>query len=96
MGAFVMTKETDNKKTVATSDNKDTQQQNQPEEDERQGLNGYRKTDLDLEIEQELREMMKTGENETKNDYKKFKVFSLISTLVIVILAIIRFVHKMM
>ncbi|HDJ3610416.1 TPA: hypothetical protein PQB13_002679, partial [Staphylococcus aureus] len=56
-----MTKETDNKKTVATSDNKDTQQQNQPEEDERQGLNGYRKTDLDLEIEQELREMMKTG-----------------------------------
>ncbi len=31
-----------------------------------------------------------------KNDYKKFKVFSLISTLVIVILAIIRFVHKMM
>ena len=57
-----MTKETDNKKTVATSDNKDTQQQNQPEEDERQGLNGYRKTDLDLEIEQELREMMKTGE----------------------------------
>ncbi|MEZ2083396.1 hypothetical protein QUD30_06800, partial [Staphylococcus aureus] len=28
-------------------------------------------------------------------DYKKFKVFSLISTLVIVILAIIRFVHKM-
>ena len=32
-----MTKETDNKKTVATSDNKDTQQQNQPEEDERQG-----------------------------------------------------------
>ena len=87
-----MTKETDNKKTVATSDNKDTQQQNQPEEDERQGLNGYRKTDLDLEIEQELREMMKTGENETK----KFKVFSLISTLVIVILAIIRFVHKMM
>ncbi|HHO5491585.1 TPA: hypothetical protein ACRVDV_001457 [Staphylococcus aureus] len=91
-----MTKETDNKKTVATSDNKDTQQQNQPEEDERQGLNGYRKTDLDLEIEQELREMMKTGENETQNDYKKFKVFSLISTLVIVILAIIRFVHKMM
>ncbi|HEI8122047.1 TPA: hypothetical protein SLA27_002025 [Staphylococcus aureus] len=90
-----MTKETDNKKTVATSDNKDTQQQNQPEEDERQGLNGYRKTDLDLEIEQELREMMKTGENETKNDYKKFKVFSLISTLIIVILAIIRFVHKM-
>lgn len=91
-----MTKETDNKKTVATSDNKDTQQQNQPEEDERQGLNGYRKTDLDLEIEQELREMMKTGENETENDYKKFKVFSLISTLIIVILAIIRFVHKMM
>ena len=89
-----MTKETDNK-TVATSDNKDTQQQNQPEEDERQGLNGYRKTDLDLEIEQELREMMKTGENETKMT-TKFKVFSLISTLVIVILAIIRFVHKMM
>ncbi|HCG2261318.1 TPA: hypothetical protein NJQ39_000305 [Staphylococcus aureus] len=84
------------KKTVATSDNKDTQQQNQSEEDERQGLNGYRKTDLDLEIEQELREMMKTGENETENDYKKFKVFSLISTLIIVILAIIRFVHKMM
>ena len=90
-----MAKETDNKKTVATSDNKD-KQQHQTEEDERQGLNGYRKTDLDLEIEQELREMMKTGENETKNDYKKFKVFSLISTLVIVILAIIRFVHKMM
>lgn len=76
-----MTKETDNKKTVATSDNKDTKQQNQTEEDERQGLNGYRKTDLDLEIEQELREMMKTGENETKNDYKKFKVFLLFQHL---------------
>ncbi len=76
-----MTKETDNKKTVATSDNKDTQQQNQPEEDERQGLNGYRKTDLDLEIEQELREMMKTGENETKNDYKSLKCFHLFQHL---------------
>lgn len=75
-----MTKETDNKKTVATSDNKDTKQQNQTEEDERQGLNGYRKTDLDLEIEQELREMMKTGENETKNDYKSLKFFSYFNT----------------
>ena len=33
------------------------------QEDERQGLNGYRKTDLDLEIERELREMMDNGEN---------------------------------
>ncbi len=63
------------KKTVATSDNKDTQQQNQTEEDERQGLNGYRKTDLDLEIEQELREMMKTGEMKRKMTTKKFKTF---------------------
>ncbi len=76
-----MTKETDNKKTVATSDNKDTQQQNQPEEDERQGLNGYRKTDLDLEIEQELREMMKTGENETKMTIKSLKCFHLFQHL---------------
>lgn len=76
-----MTKETDNKKTVATSDNKDTQQQNQPEEDERQGLNGYRKTDLDLEIEQELREMMKTGENETKMTTKSLKCFHLFQHL---------------
>ncbi len=29
-----MTKETDNKKTVATSDDKDTQQQNRPYEEE--------------------------------------------------------------
>lgn len=76
-----MAKETDNKKTVATSDNKDKQQQNQTEEDERQGLNGYRKTDLDLEIEQELREMMKTGENETKTTTKSLKFFLLFQHL---------------
>ncbi len=77
-----MTKETDNKKTVATSDNKDTQQQNQTEEDERQGLNGYRKTDLDLEIEQELREMMKKQEKmKRKTTTKSLKCFHLFQHL---------------
>lgn len=40
--------------------------------------------------------MMKIGENEMKNDYKKFKVFLFILIFVIVILVIIRFVYKMM
>ncbi|MDU6093239.1 MAG: hypothetical protein E6663_17845, partial [Staphylococcus lugdunensis] len=36
------------------------------DEDERKGLNGYRKTDLDLEIERELQEMMQNEDKEIK------------------------------
>jgi len=70
--------------------------QHKDNEDERQGLNGYRKTDLDLEIERELREMMETGESEKQTESKKFKIFSLLSMIVIAGLAIFRFIHKMM
>ncbi|MCI2955040.1 hypothetical protein WL278_08995 [Staphylococcus caprae] len=70
--------------------------QHEDNEDERQGLNGYRKTDLDLEIERELREMMETGELEKQTESKKFKIFSLLSMIVIAGLAIFRFIHKMM
>ena len=45
------------------------------DEDERKGLNGYRKTDLDLEIERELQEMMQNEDKEIKkkiNDLNSF------------------------
>ena len=47
--------------------------QHEDNEDERQGLNGYRKTDLDLEIERELREMMETGESEKQTESKSLR-----------------------
>ena len=62
---------------------------------DRIGLNGYRKTDLDLDIERELREMMESGESETKTESRKFKIFSLISMIAIAGLAIFRFIHRM-
>ena len=65
------------------------------QEDERQGLNGYRKTDLDLEIERELREMMDNGENTKDTKGNRFKDFTFISMIVIAIMAIVRFIHRM-
>lgn len=53
------------------------------------------KTDLDLDIERELREMMESGESETKTESRKFKIFSLISMIAIAGLAIFRFIHRM-
>lgn len=81
--------------TSQQSPNKNSNQHTTSDEDERIGLNGYRKTDLDLDIERELREMMETGESETKNESKKFKILSLISMIVLAGLAIFRFVQKM-
>ena len=65
------------------------------EEDERKGLHDYRKTDLDLEIERELQEMMENDDKEVKKENKRFKLFSFLAMLVIAIMAIIRFIHKM-
>lgn len=40
--------------------------------------------------------MMETGESEKQTESKKFKIFSLLSMIVIAGLAIFRFIHKMM
>lgn len=61
---------------------------------DRQGLNGYQKTDLDLEIERELQEMMENGESNKETKSKHFKILSFVSMIVIAVIAIIRFIQK--
>lgn len=85
----------DEKKETTSQTNQQTisEKPNHQSNDDRIGLNGYRKTDLDLDIERELREMMESGESETKTESRKFKIFSLISMIAIAGLAIFRFIH---
>ncbi|KDE95030.1 membrane protein [Staphylococcus sp. TE8] len=87
----------DEKKETTSQTNQQTisEKPNHQSNDDRIGLNGYRKTDLDLDIERELREMMESGESETKTESRKFKIFSLISMIAIAGLAIFRFIHRM-
>lgn len=87
----------DEKKEATSQSNQQTisEKPNHQSNDDRIGLNGYRKTDLDLDIERELREMMESGESETKTESRKFKIFSLISMIAIAGLAIFRFIHRM-
>lgn len=87
----------DEKKETTSQTNQQTisEKPNHQSNDDRIGLNGYRKTDLDLDIERELREMMESGESETKTESRKFKIFSLISMIAIADLAIFRFIHRM-
>lgn len=87
----------DEKKETTSQTNQQTisEKPNHQSNDGRIGLNGYRKTDLDLDIERELREMMESGESETKTESRKFKIFSLISMIAIAGLAIFRFIHRM-
>lgn len=82
----------DEKKETTSQTNQQTisEKPNHQSNDDRIGLNGYRKTDLDLDIERELREMMESGESETKTESRKFKIFSLISMIAIAGLAIFR------
>ncbi|WP_049334785.1 hypothetical protein [Staphylococcus hominis] len=58
------------------------------------GYNGEKKTALDLEIERELLEMMENKDPEPKKEKKGIKIAGLLSTLVIAILAIVRFIHR--
>ena len=87
----------DEKKETTSQSNQQTisEKPNHQSNDDRIGLNRYRKTDLDLDIERELREMMESGESETKTESRKFKIFSLISMIAIAGLAIFRFIHRM-
>lgn len=87
----------DEKKETTSQSNQQTisEKPNHQSNDDRIGLNGYCKTDLDLDIERELREMMESGESETKTESRKFKIFSLISMIAIAGLAIFRFIHRM-
>ena len=87
----------DEKKETTSQTNQQTisEKPNHQSNDDRIGLNGYRKTDLDLDIERELREMMESGESETKTESRKFKIFSLISMIAVAGLAIFRFIHRM-
>lgn len=87
----------DEKKETTSQSNQQTisEKPNHQSNDDRIGLNGYRKTDFDLDIERELREMMESGESETKTESRKFKIFSLISMIAIAGLAIFRFIHRM-
>jgi len=49
---------------------------------------------LDLEIERELLEMMENKDPEPEKEKKGIKIAGLLSTLVIAILAIVRFIHR--
>ena len=60
------------------------------------GYNGEKKTALDLEIERELLEMMENKDPEPEKEKKSIKIAGLLSALVIAILAIVRFIHRML
>lgn len=60
------------------------------------GYNGEKKTALDLEIERELLEMMENKRSEHEKEKKGIKIAGLLSALVIAILAIVRFIHRML
>lgn len=60
------------------------------------GYNGEKKTALDLEIERELLEMMENKDPEPEKEKKGIKIAGLLSALVIAILAIVRFIHRML
>ena len=59
------------------------------EDDNRKGLNGYYKTDLDLEIEKELLE----SPNESSSSVaKRIRIISMIPLIILLILAFIRII----
>lgn len=64
------------------------------EDDNSIGYNGEKKTALDLEIERELLEMMENKDPEPEKEKKGMKIAGFLSTLVIAILAIVRFLHR--
>ena len=51
-----------NKEDTDTKKDSNNNYKHQNDHIDRQGLNGYQKTDLDLEIERELQEMMENGD----------------------------------
>jgi len=68
----------------------------QKDDDNSIGYNGEKKTALDLEIERELLEMMENKDPEPEKEKKGIKIAGLLSALVIAILAIVRFIHRML
>ncbi|MBL7573912.1 hypothetical protein [Staphylococcus saccharolyticus] len=67
------------------------------EDDNRKGLNGYYKTDLDLEIEKELLES--NDKEETKKDKlvkRRIRIISMIPLVLAIILALIRMIRMFM
>lgn len=92
-----MTVENKTKETNQASTNEEqsgTSQQKQTEDDNSIGYNGEKKTELDLEIERELLEMMENKDPEPEKQKKGWKIAGLLSTLVIAVLAIIRFINR--
>ncbi|PIH33764.1 hypothetical protein CTJ09_09940 [Staphylococcus epidermidis] len=83
-----------NKEDTDTKKDSNNNYKHQNDHIDRQGLNGYQKTDLDLEIERELQEMMENGESNKETKSKHFKILSFVSMIVIVVIAIIRFIKK--
>ncbi|MCG1397948.1 hypothetical protein K4P86_09490 [Staphylococcus epidermidis] len=69
--------------------NKDKNDEKSTELDERLGINGYYKTDLDLEIEKELLE----SPNEPSSSVaKRIRIISMIPLIILLILAFIRII----
>ncbi|PTE69628.1 hypothetical protein BUY46_02590 [Staphylococcus devriesei] len=92
-----MTVENKTKETNQASTNEKqsaTSQQKQAKDDNSIGYNGEKKTELDLEIERELLEMMENEDPEPEKQKKGWKIAGLLSTLVIAVLAIIRFINR--
>lgn len=68
-----------NKEDTDTKKDSNNNYKHQNDHIDRQGLNGYQKTDLDLEIERELQEMMENGESNKETKSKHFKILSFVS-----------------
>ena len=70
--------------------NKDKNDEKSKELDKRLGINGYYKTDLDLEIEKELLE----STNESSSSVaKRIRIISMIPLIILLILAFIRIIR---
>ncbi|MBC2966318.1 hypothetical protein ACUW9V_001457 [Staphylococcus epidermidis] len=64
------------------------------EYNERLGINGYYKTDLDLEIEKELLESSNENQSESNNSVaKRIRLISMIPLIIALILSLIRIVR---
>ncbi|OFP38443.1 hypothetical protein HMPREF2989_11330 [Staphylococcus sp. HMSC062B11] len=70
--------------------NKDKNDEKSKELDKRLGINGYYKTDLDLEIEKEL---LESPSESSSSVAKRIRIISLIPLIILLILAFIRIIR---
>ncbi|WP_154837417.1 hypothetical protein [Staphylococcus sp. Marseille-Q1834] len=88
-------KEQKNQQLSTKESETSTQNKKQHNDDDNSiGYNGEKKTALDLEIERELLEMMENEDPKPEKQKKGLKIVGLLSTGIIAVLAIIRFINR--